>query len=108
MDQWLSEYSFSMDVIREACERTILTTSRPTLAYAGKILARWHAAGVRTVEDAKRLDAASPKNSRSSSRSPRSKNAVGSFGNYEQRNFDYRQAEKLLRGYDTDTPSDAG
>lgn len=28
------------------------------------------------------------------------KNAVGSFGNYDQRNFDYRDAEKKLRGYD--------
>lgn len=28
------------------------------------------------------------------------KTAVGSFGNYDQRNFDYRDAEKKLRGYD--------
>lgn len=28
------------------------------------------------------------------------KTAVGSFGNYDQRNFDYRDAEKILRGYD--------
>ena len=106
MDLWLSDYGFSMDIIREACERTILATARPTLAYAGKILAKWHEAGVKTIEDARHLDAERQKSSRAA-RTPRSKNSVGSFGNYEQRNFDYRQAEKVLRGYDTDPPADS-
>ncbi len=96
MDQWLTEYSFSREIIQEACARTVLATSRPTLAYAGKILGRWHTAGVRTVEDIKRLDAEHPKNSRAASRTPRTRNAVGNFGNYEQRNFDYRSIEKLM------------
>lgn len=34
-----------------------------------------------------------------SSGSGQKRNAVGSFGNYEQRNFDYRAAEKAVRGY---------
>lgn len=105
MDLWLKDFGFSMEIIQEACERTILATARPTLSYAGKILSKWHAAGVKTVEDARRLDAERPKNT--SARTPRNRNAVGSFGSYEQRSFDYRQAEKLLRGYDTVNPTEA-
>lgn len=103
MDLWLKDYGFSLEVIKEACERTILATSRPTLTYVGKILDKWHAAGVKTVEDAKLLDYERPKSSRTF-RAPRGKSGVGNFGNYEQRSFDYRQAEKLLRGYDSDLP----
>ena len=106
MDLRLKDYGFSMEVIQEACERTILATSRPTLAYAGKILGTWHDAGVRTVADAKALDFDRQKSSRTA-RSFRSKSAVGNFGNYEQRNFDYRQTEKLLRGYNTEDPAGA-
>ena len=35
------------------------------------------------------------------------KNAVGSFGNYEQRNFDYRDVEKKIRGYESQEDEDA-
>ena len=40
-----------------------------------------------------------PKKAASSAGSGQRKNAVGSFGNYEQRNFDYRGVEKAMRGY---------
>ena len=34
------------------------------------------------------------------------KTAVGSFGNYDQRSFDYRDVEKKLRGYDKEDEED--
>ncbi len=106
MDLWLNDFGFSLEIIQAACERTILATSRPTLSYAGKILSKWHDAGVKTVEDVKVLDFERQKSTRAA-RTPRAKGGVGSFGNYEQRNFDYRQAEKLLRGYNTENTTDA-
>lgn len=56
MDKWLSEYAFSLDIIREACRRTVLQTSQPSLNYADGILTSWHGSAVRTMDDIRRLD----------------------------------------------------
>ena len=98
MDRWLKDYALPMEVIKEACARTVLAASRPTLAYAGKILDKWHAAGVRSMEDVARLDAETEKKTPAAA-PVKKKGAPGSFCDYEQRSFDYSQAEKLLRGY---------
>ncbi|HCE73563.1 MAG TPA: hypothetical protein DEP67_03575 [Lachnospiraceae bacterium] len=57
MDKWLSEYAFSLDLIKEACRRTVLQASSPSLSYADSILTRWHNASVRSLRDVARLDA---------------------------------------------------
>ena len=57
MDKWLSEYAFSLDLIKEACRRTVLQASSPSLSYADSILTRWHNASVRSLQDVARLDA---------------------------------------------------
>lgn len=57
MDKWLSEYAFSLDLIKEACRRTVLQASSPSLSYTDSILTRWHNASVRSLQDVARLDA---------------------------------------------------
>ena len=56
MDKWLSEYAYSLDIIREACRRTVLQTSQPSLNYADRILNSWHDSGARTMDDIRKLD----------------------------------------------------
>lgn len=56
MDKWLSEYAFSLDIIREACRRTVLQVSSPSLSYADGILTSWHKSGVRNMDQIRRLD----------------------------------------------------
>jgi len=55
INQWTS-LGFGPELIEEACNRTILTTSRPDFKYADKILENWHAKNVRTLADVTRLD----------------------------------------------------
>jgi DnaD/phage-associated family protein len=57
MDKWLSEYAFSLDLIKEACRRTVLQASSPSLSYTDSILTRWHNASVRSLQDVAKLDA---------------------------------------------------
>ena len=38
-------------MIQDACNRTLLATSRPSFEYADKILSEWHRHGVHTLED---------------------------------------------------------
>ena len=56
MNRWLKEYGFTMDLITEACTRTITQTGQPSFQYAEGILSSWKRAKVCTLEDVRRLD----------------------------------------------------
>ncbi|MCR4993499.1 MAG: DnaD domain protein [Lachnospiraceae bacterium] len=49
--RWYDEYGFTDEVVQDACNRTLLATSRPSFEYADKILSEWHKQGVRTLDD---------------------------------------------------------
>lgn len=104
MDKWLVTYGFPMDVITEACTRTILNTAKPTLGYADGILTNWWNSGVKTLDDIKAQDARHDKGKGSgnarSSQSKKSRTPSGSFYNFEQRNYDYQSLEAQLLNMD--------
>ncbi len=54
---WKRELGMSMDIIMEACDRTVLATQKNRLKYCDSILRSWHENGVSTREDIARLDA---------------------------------------------------
>ncbi|MCR4655689.1 MAG: DnaD domain protein [Lachnospiraceae bacterium] len=56
--KWLKTYDFSIDIIIEACSRTIMAIHEPSFDYAEKILDNWSKAGVRHLSDIEALDAA--------------------------------------------------
>ena len=98
MDRWLKDWAFSMDIILEACSRTIMLTSRPSIRYADGILKSWHESNVQSLEDIRSLDEAF------ASRSPQpGRKAVvsragtpGRFGNFTQREYNYDNLEQQL------------
>lgn len=49
--RWYDEYGFTDEVVQDACNRTLLATSRPSFEYADKILTEWHKQGVRNLDD---------------------------------------------------------
>ena len=57
MNTWLHDYGFTMDIIQEACSRTVLQTGQPSFQYADKILSGWKHKSVKNIEDIRRLDA---------------------------------------------------
>ena len=97
MDTWLKDYGFSMDMIQEACSRTIMQTGQPSFQYAHKILTGWFKKGALTPEAVHALDVQHQKRSQDSSRSrtqaPKSPNR---FNNFQQRNYDFKELEKQL------------
>ena len=54
--KWLEEFAFPMDIVIEACRRTVFQTQKNRVRYADGILKSWHEKGVRTQEDITRLD----------------------------------------------------
>ncbi len=103
MKKWLEKYHFSMDIIREACTRTVMNASKPSLNYADSILSRWNTNGVKTLEDIAALDAAheqdlqakaaAKKPSPSQGKTAPKKNA---FTDFSDSTFDYSSIEKQL------------
>ena len=97
MDTWLKDYGFSMDMIQEACSRTIMQTGQPSFQYAHKILTGWFKKGALTPEAVHALDVQHQKrsqdNSRGRSQTPKSSNR---FNNFQQRNYDFKELEKQL------------
>lgn len=54
---WRGELGFKMDIILEACDRTVMATQKNRLKYCDSILRSWHENKVETREDIARLDA---------------------------------------------------
>ena len=56
MDTWLKTYGFSMEIIQEACNRTVLQTGQASFQYTDKILEGWKKKEVQTLDDIQALD----------------------------------------------------
>ena len=112
IDKWVNSFCFDLDIIREACERTIASTNKPSFKYADSILTRWHKASVRSLNDIARLDqefasatieklsnASANRSKLSQSASKPKTNSNNKFLNFEQRqDYDFNALEKKLLG----------
>ncbi|MCF0122418.1 MAG: DnaD domain protein [Lachnospiraceae bacterium] len=99
MERWLKEYGFSMNIINEACSRTVTQTGHPSFQYAEGILSSWKKQGVQILEDIQSLDNKHKANQhQKTSTTSSTANPVASnrFNNFHQRDYDYKQLEKEL------------
>ena len=56
IEKWRKEYGFSMQLIQEACGRTVTATGKASFKYADSILKNWHENKVRGFDDIEKLD----------------------------------------------------
>ena len=113
IDKWLSKYSFPIDIIVEACNRTLLNTQKADFKYTDKILEVWYTKGVKSPDDIKRLDSefnaiktakaqqsADSANGTATSGNPSApKGAANRFNAFPQRSYtqeDYAEIEKRM------------
>ena len=99
MDTWLKTYGFSMEIIQEACSRTVLQTGQASFQYTDKILAGWKKKEVRTLDDIRSLDDEHQKRRQSrkaAGRKPAAPASNNRFNNFEQRAYNFDEYEKHL------------
>lgn len=97
MSRWIRQYGFSIDVILEACRRTINRTHTPNFQYTDKILSGWKEVGVRHITDIARLDQPAPQAASTQEvSSGKTKAANNKFNNFPQRKYDFDQLEQQL------------
>lgn len=96
--RWLEEYHMDIELIIEACNRTMNAIHQPKFEYTDSILKSWMEKGVRHIKDIKALDEkyqqtkGNKKRTSSSSVSPNPKNR---FNNFEGRT--YKDMDELTR-----------
>ena len=101
IDTWRKTYGFDLELIQEACSRTVLSTGQPSFQYADKILSGWKKKNVHTLEDVRLLDAEHKKRQLEKSVSRKKQPAAQSqsnnrFNNFHQRDYDFTDYEKRL------------
>lgn len=99
VQKWTGQYAMSMDIVKEACRRTIQATGKASFEYADTILGNWHKNNVHTINDVLKLDVAHQK-ARSAAKTKdtaqRAATSGNRFNNFPQRSYNYDQLEKQL------------
>ncbi|MDO4293167.1 MAG: DnaD domain protein [Eubacteriales bacterium] len=91
--RWTQDYGFELEVILEACSRTVLATDRHRFAYADSILSAWYKAGVHHVSDIAGLDSSfqKEKNAR-----PARTGSTAEYNRFMHSSYDFDALEEAL------------
>ena len=98
IDNWRTNYGFSLEMIQIACDKTIQSIHEPSFEYTDRILSNWKANNLKTPEDVANADSAHQKKKKASTAAASSARTASKnkFTNFEQRSYDYDQLEKML------------
>lgn len=91
--RWTTEYGFDLEVILEACSRTVLATDKHRFAYADSILSAWFKAGVHHVSDIAGLDVSHQKEKAAR---PARTGSAAEYNRFMHSRYDFDALEKEL------------
>jgi len=96
--KWTDEYGFTIDIVLEACNRTISNTAKPDFKYADSILKNWLSQEVHYLSDITRLDTAHKQEQIAKKKTVSKPTAKSSnrFNNFEGRSYDISSLEQQL------------
>lgn len=86
MRKWFKEWGFSVELVKKACEKTMMTATKPSFNYVNSILERWKVSNVKTLQDIEALDEEF-KNRK------RRKRVSGSAFDFDRKDYNYQQIE---------------
>ena len=97
VNKWSKEYCFDLELIQEACRRTISATQKPSFEYADSILTNWYNNNVPSLKDVASLDEVFNKTKRqTASTNTNTTIKRNKFSNFHQREYDNDEYEKML------------
>lgn len=98
--KWHEEYAFSLEIILEACDRTMNMIHQPNFEYTDSILKNWYKKNVHTLEDVSVLDVAFTRAKadkvRQQTTQPSKPSGRNKFNNFENRSYDMNDLERRL------------
>lgn len=95
IEKWLNTYDFTLDLVLEACRRTMERLHKPNFEYADRIMKRWSDQHVHNMADVAALDQEHQKKSSRRTPAPAQARSTG-FTNFQQRDYDFDELEKQL------------
>jgi len=98
IDKWSKTYGFTLDLILEACKKTMQAIHQPSFEYTDSILSNWRKKDISSLDDIATLDAAylNQKSKTPVNPAPKAVAATNKFNNFPQRSYNYDQLEKQL------------
>ncbi len=96
VNRWMAEYGFTIDIILEACNRTIMQIHKPKFEYVDGILKAWKKEGVRHLTDVDKLTAEHKSKAAAKPQQKQDKPFTTRFHNFEQHTYDFEELEKKL------------
>ncbi len=94
--RWTGEFGFTIDIITEACQRTIANINKPNFEYAHRILKDWHDKGVHTLNDVVPLDSAHAARAKSKQTAAQPAKPNNRFHQFSQGDYDMDALESAL------------
>ncbi|MBQ7954491.1 MAG: DnaD domain protein [Lachnospiraceae bacterium] len=94
INRWTKEYGFTLDVIREACERTVLATDKHRFEYADSILTSWKKENVHGKSDIRKIDELYQK--RRTTKNTTGSSSNNKFNQFPQHDYDFEAIEREL------------
>lgn len=96
--KWNEEYTFPLEIILEACDRTMNTIHQPNFDYTDSILQKWHDKGVRSLNDIAELDATFTREKELKKKKTAKAAVNNKFNNFENHSYDINDlARKLIQ-----------
>ncbi len=96
INRWIKEYAFPMDVIFEACQRTVLATDKHRFEYAEGILSSWKAQNVHHKSDIRKADDLYQQKRKSAPAQERIRQTGNRFNQFTQNTYDFDALEQEL------------
>ena len=97
IERWFNEYGFSLEIVVEACSRTVLSTQKNRLQYAEGILKSWHESHVSTKEDISKLDQDHTSDCATAAKTCRKSSGKNNlYLQFQQNTYDFDALEKEL------------
>lgn len=96
--KWTRTFGFTMDVILEACSRTIRTIHQPSFEYTDSILSNWKEQGLSSLSDVQEADLKylQEKEAKKKTRSSSKTSSPNRFNNFDGRSYDMNDMERRL------------
>ena len=96
IDKWINDSGFTLDIIKEACDRTMAKIHQPSFEYADSILANWKEKDVKHLPDIEAIDTAYKQDQSNRKKITTKKITTNKFNNFEGRSYDIDSLEEQL------------
>lgn len=96
MSSWLRKLNMPLEIIKEACSRTIKNTGKASFAYTNTILNDWYNAGVQSMGQVKQLDEEYAKKAGKKNAARDASRRSEPSDDYEKRRYDKEYLEQVI------------